>query len=143
MFSDRNSNICKPDPDGVYFFDRNSACFSAILDGYRSNGTLNDLQYFSSSIHSTSPSNLLSPSDRKTLERTLMVMDRAKSWGDNNIVVHVDLDGIGVIVASVLEEDVQKREDGNRQVDLFEKALRERTGLGKTRCHSSLNRYGR
>ncbi|KAI8844718.1 hypothetical protein BC829DRAFT_400177 [Chytridium lagenaria] len=136
----------------------------AILDGYRSNGDLicpptvaertfqqeldfwqiprDDIQDSSSSIHSTSPSNLLSPSDRKTLERTLMIMDSAQSMGLNNIEFLPSLcvgnsqklwwSEIGVIVASVLEGDAQTREDGDRRVDVFEQALRERTGLGKT-----------
>ncbi|KAJ3104847.1 hypothetical protein HDU97_008817 [Phlyctochytrium planicorne] len=175
MFSDRNVSICKPDANGEYFFDRNATCFSAILDAYRGGDIIcpptvaeltfqNELDFWQiqreipamdedSDANAKPPAfHLLDVADRKTLERTLMIMDSAQAMSLYDIEFLVDLDGnvagikqnlcltpsqkmwwseVGNIVASSLGAE-EENEDEPSRIAIFERALQERTGIQKT-----------
>ncbi|KAJ3217697.1 hypothetical protein HDU67_007393 [Dinochytrium kinnereticum] len=171
MFDERNAALCKPDAAGAFFFDRNPSCFAAILDAYRGGDIIcpptvaeqtfqQELDFWqihrqdlpSSPTPSTTSTTLITtttttnsplpPTDLKTLERTLMIMDIAQSMNLTDLTFLVDLDGnvagikqslcvglaqktwwteMGAIVAAGLADP--------GRVEVFERALAERLGL--------------
>ncbi|KAJ3406522.1 hypothetical protein HDV05_005965, partial [Chytridiales sp. JEL 0842] len=101
--------MCKHDMSGEYFFDRNSSCFNAILDIYRTGvivcpPTVSQetfyaeldfwqIQYSRSDSEPADPVSKLSTSDRKLLELTLCLMLTAQKNNISKVTLVVDLDG--------------------------------------------------